>query len=219
MTTPNGRPPNEERRDAIATVTAGTATTSGGTHTATVTPLRQTWRDWQRNDVPEPSLITRDELLSRLDAEGIQVSVDNLQNWQEDGVTPYGTRQWHGGATRLMYPSWMVGVVRMLRHLQGQGETLDKIAPRVRVQARDFQKTIDQVTTDGGRITAHETASIKIIPASASIAGIPHDIVERLQQWAQEHEETFGVRLARIDVSLVDEHERPLTFPIDALRS
>jgi DNA-binding transcriptional MerR regulator len=203
--------------------------------TTTKPPPRETWRTWQRDGVSEPVVITRDDLLSRLTTEGVHVNVDNLQNWQEDGVIPYGTRQWHNGATRLMYPPWMFDIVRELREQQAHGWPLSEIARRLRVLSFALQGPADHSLTgaitgtlsahrnitvsDEGQIIGSETASVRRIPTPTSIAVVPRDIVERLQQWAQEHEETFGVRLARINISLVDEHERPLTFPIDARRA
>ena len=97
-------------------------------------PTRETWRDWEPIGAPEPNeLLTRDELLSRLQAEGVTVSADDLRNWQLAGVIPYGERRWHAGATRVLYPAWMVGTVRNLRRLQGEGYKLGQIGPQLRV--------------------------------------------------------------------------------------
>ncbi len=83
---------------------------------------KATWADWRPGEPPQPDeVLTRDELLDRLATEGVTVSVDDLQNWQRAGVVPYGIRRWHRGATRMLYPPWMVDLLRHLRVQQQAG--------------------------------------------------------------------------------------------------
>jgi hypothetical protein len=101
---------------------------------------RETWRDWVLPGFVVPDdeeLITREELLGQLQTQGVEVDVDDLRNWQTQGVIPYGERVWHKetGRTRVVYPTWMVPVLAQLRHLQGKGKTLQDIGLDLRATA------------------------------------------------------------------------------------
>ena len=95
-------------------------------------PKRQTWQDWRPEDrnLAPSDLLTRDQLIQHLTDKGIRVSVDDIRNWQGAGLIPYGIRRRHEGATRTLYPPWMVDLLRLLRVLQGQGMRLNDAATR-----------------------------------------------------------------------------------------
>ncbi len=95
---------------------------------------RETWQDWrpEDGDLSPSDLLTRDQLIQRLTDKGIRVSVDDIRNWQGAGLIPYGIRRRHKGATRTLYPPWMVGLIRLLRAAQGTGMRLsDPNMPRI----------------------------------------------------------------------------------------
>ncbi len=62
------------------------------------------------------------------------------------------------------------------------------------------------------------TTATLTVPATAAIVVPPEDVTQSLIAWAHQHEQRFGVRLARVDVSLIDERGHPLTvrFPVPA---
>ncbi|MDP9470071.1 MAG: hypothetical protein M3Q71_05300 [Chloroflexota bacterium] len=198
---------------------------------------RRTWRDWLPPGTPEPdTLLTRTELLARLHAEGVDVSTHDLDNWQTAGIIPYGIRRRHEGATRTLYPKWMVDLIRYLRELQDEELPLPQISAILKVHARASAgadaATQDDIATpsasappgsfhaisanDALNTDIQETASVvKTIAQTAAIAAAPNDIIPRLLEWAREHEQMFGSKITRVDVSLVDEYGHPLTFQFD----
>ncbi|MDP9354398.1 MAG: hypothetical protein M3R02_03805 [Chloroflexota bacterium] len=198
---------------------------------------RRTWRDWLPPGTPEPdTLLTRSELLDRLHADGIDVSTHDLDNWQTAGIIPYGVRRRHEGATRTLYPEWMADQICYLRELQDEELPLPEISAILKVHARASARgdaaTQDNTTTasasappgsfhaisanDALNVDIKETASVvKTIAQTAAIAAAPNDIIPGLLEWAREHERTFGTKITRVDVSLVDEYGHPLTFRFD----
>jgi len=174
---------------------------------------KETWADWLPPDAPAPTeLMTRDELLTRLREEGLAVSRDNLRDWQSAGVTPYGINRWHEGATRTLYASWVVNVIRTLRAMQADGHKLPEIRDALR------RTTFWPVTFHPPAATATAEASpptLHTAPQSAAIAVLPDDLAARLIAFARQHEETFGARIVRVDVRLVDENGIPLAFRIN----
>jgi len=67
---------------------------------------RETWRDWLPPDAPPPThLLTREEVVARLQEAGIKASVDDLRFWEQEGILPHPVRQRHKGATRAVHAS------------------------------------------------------------------------------------------------------------------
>lgn len=94
---------------------------------------KQTWRDWLPDGATEPDeLLTRDELIEQLRGEGFVVDRDDFRNWQSSGAIPYGINRRHNGATRTLYPGWMLDVVRTLRAMQADGRKLAEIRAHLR---------------------------------------------------------------------------------------
>jgi DNA-binding transcriptional MerR regulator len=99
-------------------------------------PKRTTWRDWLPPGAPEPArLLTRDEVVRWLGEAGVAVTANDLRFWEQEGVLPHPVRQGHRGATRAVYPDWIVPLVERLRELQGQGKSLREIARVLRPSA------------------------------------------------------------------------------------
>ncbi len=158
--------------------------------TARSTARPETWRDWMPEGAPEPNLVTREELIGQLAEQGLAVSEDDFQYWQGAGVIPFGVRRWHQGATRLLYPVWMIDLIRQLRIWQVEGRKLADIGPELRRHG------------------------VRAVSASA-IAVLPADLETALSTWARKYERTFGASVARIRVVLEEEDGGTLPFAID----
>lgn len=108
---------------------------------ATETPAkgtRETWRDWMPEGSPEPAdLMTREAFLARLNGVGVDAVEGDLRFWEYHGVLPRAIRRWHDGASRVLYPRWMIMAVALLRDFQDLGFSLRDIAPRLRALVRD----------------------------------------------------------------------------------
>ncbi len=182
-------------------------------------PKRETWRDWMSPEATEPTeLLSRDELVNQLRQEGIKVSAADLRNWQDDGIVPYGIRRWYQGATRTLYPPWMADTIRELRELQAAGKALPQIKQDLRIAARQRTTPIPLAGTAIGTssstatLTLSDSLRAEVTETASVVKTPPPDIEAHLRQWAQAHEAVFGIKIARIDVSLVDERGHPLTF-------
>jgi len=127
---------------------------------------RETWRDWLPANAPEPEqLLTRAEVVARLQEGGWKVSADNLRFWEQQGALPHPLRQGHRGATRAVYPDWFVPLVGRMRELQQQRVRIDEIAGILRVYVR-------LVLADGDKI---EDTPLPFTPPSE------HDYEEALR--------------------------------------
>lgn len=105
---------------------------------------RKTWRDWLIEDGVDPvevdaidpaTLLTRDEVIERVNRHvGIEraIDVDDLETWEYRGFLPQPIRRRHRGATRALYPAWMVNVVLTLRLHQQMGTPLGEIGAVIR---------------------------------------------------------------------------------------
>ena len=93
---------------------------------------RETWRSWMPVGAPEPDLLTKDEFIAELTEIGVSVKPRNLEEWQLHGVIPYPTRKRHKGATRALYPAWLVPAVKRLKDMLGRGRTFEDIKPWMR---------------------------------------------------------------------------------------
>jgi len=179
------------------------------------------WRDWTWPDALEPALddlLTRDDLLDRLRAEGVRASVEDLRNWQRVGAIPYGVRQRHSGATRVLYPPWMIDVVRYLRELQGHsGEgrqaTLAEIAPQLRLYVRGLKPPPGTAVVNYPLPAELEHRRPWEVLSLASPPGqIADTLARNLRTWARSYGASVGTQITRVDVSLVDERGHPMTI-------
>ncbi len=103
-------------------------------------PRREDWRAWLEPGAPEPRLLTGDELLATAERLGIKVDARDLRYWAAEGVLPGPVRRRHHGATRALYPRWLVDLIYHLRRYQDEGFTLAQLAPRLRAEARHLQR-------------------------------------------------------------------------------
>ena len=100
-------------------------------------PERETWQAWWSETIDPSELLTREEVLSQLEQDGVIVSTEDLRNWQRIGAIPFAVRRWHDGAVRALYHPGMPTVIRMLRDLQAHGEKMAEIRATLRATFRD----------------------------------------------------------------------------------
>jgi hypothetical protein len=92
--------------------------------------FHRTWLDTLPEGDPEPSLdelMTRQELVEKLRANGIPVSETDIVFWEKRGVLPRAIRRHRDGAPRALYPKRAYGAIAILRSLQRDGMSLDAI--------------------------------------------------------------------------------------------
>jgi hypothetical protein len=187
---------NEKRVDARGIAAAGSVRVTGTQATASD---HQTWHDWLRRGgvdeatIAQTATLTRDELIERLAAGGVDVTAYDLQNWQQAGIVPHGIRRRHHGATRLLYPWWMVDIIRTLREFQREERSLNRIAQILVIQAITLAKHIDDLP----------------------LPSMPSDIETQIRRWVDHHVATYGIPIRYAEISLVDERGHPLTFRFD----
>jgi hypothetical protein len=87
-----------------------------------------TWRELLPGGFPEPRLITRTELLSKLSADGVDVTERTLRFWEAEGVLPRPVRQSHQGIVQALYPYWYPFVVQKVYLHRQEGLSLAVIA-------------------------------------------------------------------------------------------
>ena len=175
---PNEAPPTREEAAVAAT--------------APTRPSRESWRDWAP-DAPEPAeLLTREELLDRLAAEGLPVTGNQLRYWQTAGLVPYPIRRRLGQAVYAYYPAWMVELVRGLIDLRAQGHTLPQIRAILRAKAPY------RASGESWNITV--TVGTDFI--EQRLAAIAEEIRTRLPHW----------RFTHVELRLSVDGERPLVW-------
>lgn len=97
---------------------------------------RETWRDWWPNWVPEsspqPRLLTRDEVVTALRDQGVEISTTKLRFWEQQRILPRPNRQlppWAtDGKARALYPEWSVQVIKDLLSLVAKGISLAELS-------------------------------------------------------------------------------------------
>jgi DNA-binding transcriptional MerR regulator len=93
---------------------------------------KETWLDGlpdRLREMPADALFTREEILDMLRDRSVDVNEVTLVFWEKSGILPRPLRRWRDGAPRALYPPWAVDAIAHLRDLQGQGRTLEQIAP------------------------------------------------------------------------------------------
>jgi len=101
-------------------------------------PKRETWRDWQPANAPDPGqLISRDDLIQALQQEQINATERDLLYWQKVGLIPYPIIRRAGRAGYAAYPFWMIELIRALRSMQADGKSADEIRAALRRLAHD----------------------------------------------------------------------------------
>lgn len=144
--------------------------------TAIAETNRETWEDWI-DPAQYPALhqlVTRDELVKRANTFGAKkVTANDLRYWENIGVIPKSIKKRHEGATRAVYPTWMLLVVMMLRSMQEAGSSLDEVRDAIRANYRknaDIAAVYDRIQ---GLFSDQQAFAInaKDFPLAATIIG------------------------------------------------
>ncbi len=198
------------------------------------------WRaaGWLPRSAPAPApedLITRDQLLAKLERLGLKVNPRTLRHWEHEGVLPAPIRRRHRGATRALYPPWMVNLVWQLLAYRDEGFALAELPERMRHQARGLavQRVLAGVPPDSPfwsfliehypRVIGPYAAAFGDIP-TADPTGYPFEPLSLPPELARELEALAG-RLTEVagwwgfpatgaSLTLTDRHDRALTIPI-----
>lgn len=223
-------------------IEAPTARARGAALAPTIA-AKATWRDWAGPETlePDPSeLLTRDELVTRLQGEGLKVTSHNLLSWQSRGFLPYPTKQRIGRASYAYYAPWVVDLVRELRRLQGEGKSLTEIRAHLLGMAQgrtgishpleatagsrltgQAELGVDVSAADTGQIRGKESASIVVYPetqtrtatnVTAALVAAPKGLTHIATAIARMYEEQFGTRIARVEIGMTDENGTPFSF-------
>jgi hypothetical protein len=154
---------------------------------------RLTWRDWIPAEPgwfgpTDEELITRDELLDRVQELGVKIHPRTLQILENQGLVPRPIRQWHEGAVRALYAPWVVDLaMRAYDRRQGRWP-LEKARADVRdaVKRAIFTYGMDRW---GGK-------------------GIPLDFTKHLVELARRQESITGRPVPVVEVRFLDADDR-----------
>ncbi len=180
---------------------------------------RETWREWQAPDIIEPPLVTRAELLNTLDRLGLNdINERALRFWETKGVLPAPVRRRFNGATRALYPPWMVNLVFSLRHLQARGFALDALPLQMRVLGWAFSRA-ESVLADVHDNDKWRTWPIPAFPFKRRVneeMERTYDVAltDLLWRYANDLEPLEGLRYVRAEVTLVDEYGARKSFTL-----
>ncbi len=99
------------------------------------------WVDWLPKDAFDPAdlaadddLITRDELLRRVQAVGPKIHPRTLLNMETAGLVPRPLRRWHepAGTVRALYAPWLVDIVLQANELRRERRRMDELREEMR---------------------------------------------------------------------------------------
>jgi len=184
---------------------------------------RETWREWQAPEVVEPPLLTRGALIEALARLGLDdIDERRLRFWEMKGVLPGPIRRRLDGATRALYPPWMVNLVFSLRHLQARGFALDDLPARMRILGWFFSRAEGVLT--GAFDADWRTLEPPRFPFQGWSNGQMHQaydvaLTELLRRYARDLESFEGLRFVRAELTLIGEYGEkmsctlPLTLP------
>lgn len=158
-------------------------------------PPKETWRDWQPVDAPDPYEYTQPVLLERLrDRAGVNVSANNLRYWQTVGAIPYPVRRQHDGAVRAFYPDWLLNLIPQLMRLQQNGDSWESIAAKMRELARQYAFPQVTLTVVGRNVESEQAATAKLDAA-----------IRAFIEW---HEQVTGTSITHADIRFFDADNR-----------
>jgi hypothetical protein len=175
---------------------------------------RETWQDWLPADEPEPNpddLLTRGQLVERLQEQGADITVKDLTNWHGRGVLPRGVRHRIGSVTYVLYPPQFIAMVRRLLDLQDEGLTLREIGPQLRVEFFGKALTANKVSVP---IRSDVSARASVRRGDHALTA-NDDVARLLRDIARDHEARYGGSIMRVELRLIDEFNNPLTLAVD----
>jgi len=192
----------------------------GTTMPAEKKPNQATWRDWLPPGSPDPKvLLTREQIIETLrdfnsDGESkakrtpysaklvasLSVTVNEMRYLEAQGVLPRPVRQWHEGAVRAVYPSWVALLVGWVRIFQLRGFGLSEIRPWIRANAAAIAQGITP----------------KDAPSQVAEMALPAVVRRELQRLAQRHERLTGSTVTGIAVSITTADGQTTSYHIDS---
>ncbi len=177
---------------------------------ATIARPRETWLEWVPAEgrdeallAAEP-LLAKDELVTELQRGGDDVTARDLSYWQTVGAIPYPDRRRHKGATRAVYPQWMISTIHLLRSLQEQGYKLREIGPLLRGDV--YHRFMPQARTP--RQQHDQDKRI----AKRAFFPMVEELDPRIRSFARIHEHLHGGRITHAEVSLIDDQGQRHTY-------
>ncbi len=203
-----------------------------GTGRAEGKAKRETWKDWRPADAPEPPLLTRAALLALAERVGLRVTERDLRYWEAQGVLPGPVRRRHHGATRALYPRWMIDLIYRLRRYQEETDlSLAEIASRLRAAARfvsarpppeSLPPEVSGPLADYIRAEWPDMLPGFFLwaPSAPPLTGanltpeLERDLSLTLGVIASGLRDFYGVPIARAEARLIDEHGRAITIPV-----
>jgi hypothetical protein len=147
-------------------------------------PNQETWRDWVPPGIDTPlPLITRDELLARLQQRNIDVKLSDLRYWEYEGILPRPERKWDPAvkARRAYYPIPIMASIMALRELQGAGLQLRDITPSLPVafaRATHELSKYEAMVKEHGPLKRDETMSDDDVIDTVVLAVATQSILE-----------------------------------------
>lgn len=195
----------------MPTATAAVYGADGGALGPTMTrPKREDWTDWWPDEPTDPDqLLTRQQLVERAQAEGIDVTAQDIANWILRGHLPAGRLVRSGRALQARFPARYVDLLRATRAMQASGFKLNEVGPRLRRHyARQRRVSVVAVPVLGSSDTGYirtGDAALTVDPALA----------EMLRGVARDHEQNYGAHIARIEIRLIDDRGHPLVMTVD----
>ena len=177
-------------------------------------PTREDWTDWwpdEPTDVDE--LLTRQELVERAQAEGIDVTAQDVANWQAKGIVPRGLPHRIGRVVEMRYPPRYVELLRSVRGMQQSGLTLAELSPFLRLQYFGPRPTTRQASVVAVPIL--NTDDVGHLRRGDAALAANDELAKTLLQIAHDYQEQFGGRITRVELNLIDEYGNPAKLAVD----
>lgn len=179
---------------------------------------KETWEQWKAPDAPDPPLLTRTELLAAVERLGLEADERDLRYWESIGVLPGPVRRHHHGATRALYPVWMVDLIFAVRYMQQRGYSLKQLPERMKTYARLHASVLGLF---GGNPDVGPDHPFRAAPPVMYPFSRPHFTSERRARlWSaldwliQRYRRQEGREIVRIDVVLIDDQGRQIPYRV-----
>jgi hypothetical protein len=177
----------------------------------------ETWFQILPPDDPDPSIITREELLAVLRRAGYDIPLRTLRYWEymadgQPAILPRGAVRRHRGRNHVVYPDWAAAAIARFRHFQQSGRPADEARGRLRnwLEAL-FAKPPEQRGFTGG-------AEWVVPPWLRAVdKGQLVKLMEPLGYMAMRRDIVLGARVTLVQITFTDEHgfrDEPLSFGI-----
>ncbi len=161
----------------------------------------ETWREWQPDPEEDHPFYTREQLVSRLQRLGHDVTANKIRHWQAVGAIPGPTRQWYGTAVHALYPEWLLNLIPYLIRFRQDGMPWSEVRERLRAMVPE---TIARLSNITATVTPDPqiTATITVLPSEFTT------LDEAVFDFAAHHEGVTGTPIARAELRLFDAEGR-----------